>query len=41
MIGNLKVEMQPPVLCKGLPKPADFAALDALADSIAAKHAAL
>ncbi len=41
MIGNLKVEMLPPVLCKGLPKPADFAALDALADSIAAKHAAL
>ncbi|MBN1609752.1 MAG: FprA family A-type flavoprotein [Polyangiaceae bacterium] len=41
MIPNLKVELLPQVLCKGLPNAADFAALDALAESIAAKHAAL
>ena len=34
-------ELLPPVLVKGLPKSADFAAIDALAESIAAKHAAL
>jgi len=41
MIPNLKVEVIPPVLCKGVPKAADFEALDKLADVIAAKHAAL
>jgi flavorubredoxin len=40
LITNLKVELLPPVLCKGQPKPADFAALEALAETIAAKHAA-
>jgi flavorubredoxin len=38
MISNLKVEVLDPVLCKGLPKEQDLQALDALADSIAAKH---
>ena len=41
LMANLKVELLPPVLCKGRPNAADFAALDALAESIAAKHAAL
>ncbi len=39
-IGNLKVEVLDPVLCVGLPKPETYAALDQLADSIAAKHKA-
>jgi flavorubredoxin len=38
MIPNLKVEILEPVLCKGLPKEADFKALDGLADAIAQKH---
>ena len=38
MIPNLKVEIIPPVYCKGLPKEADFKALDNLADTIAQKH---
>ncbi|MFO7802863.1 MAG: FprA family A-type flavoprotein [Desulfovermiculus sp.] len=38
MISNLKVEVLDPVLCKGLPKEQELQALDALADSIAAKH---
>ena len=37
-IPNLKVEIMDPVLCKGLPKEADFEALDALATAIAQKH---
>jgi len=41
MVPNLKVEMIPPVVCKGAPKPADFEALDRLAEAIAAKHAQL
>jgi len=35
---NLKVELLPTVIAKGLPKTADFEALDALAGTIAAKH---
>ncbi|MEN6560400.1 MAG: FprA family A-type flavoprotein [Acidobacteriota bacterium] len=35
---NLKVEILPPVIARGLPKPADEEALDALAAVIAAKH---
>jgi flavorubredoxin len=35
---SLKVEFLPSVIAKGLPKAADFEALDALAGSIAAKH---
>jgi flavorubredoxin len=37
-IPNLKVELLAPVIAKGLPKPADLAAVDALAETIAAKH---
>lgn len=35
---NLKVELLPSVIAKGLPKPADLQDLEALADVIAAKH---
>jgi flavorubredoxin len=38
MLPNLKVEVIPPVLCKGYPKEADFKALDNLAHTIAQKH---
>jgi len=38
MIPNLKVEILPPVLCKGYPGADDFKALDELADGVAAKH---
>jgi len=38
LIPNLKVEILSPVLCKGLPRESDFAALDELAAAIAAKH---
>jgi len=38
MIPNLKAEILPPVYCKGHPRESDFAALRALADTIAAKH---
>ena len=38
MIPNLKVEVLPPVLCKGFPREADFKALDNLANTIAEKH---
>jgi len=38
MIPNLKVEVLEPVLSKGVPKEADFRALDTLADTIAEKH---
>jgi flavorubredoxin len=35
---NLKVELLPSVIAKGLPKPADLEAIDNLAETIAAKH---
>ena len=38
MMPNLKVEILPPVLCKGFPREADLKALDKLADTIAQKH---
>jgi len=41
MIPNLKVEVLPPVLCKGAPKEADFTALDELARAIGEKHSDL
>jgi flavorubredoxin len=41
MLSGLKTEILPPVLCKGLPKQADFLALDALAEAIAARHQTL
>jgi len=41
MIPNLKVELLPPVICRGLPREGDFAAVENLAETIAQKHAAL
>ena len=38
MISNLKVEILEPVVVKGLPKEADFKALDRLAEEILNKH---
>lgn len=38
LMSNLKVELLEPVLAKGHPKDADFAAIDKLADAILAKH---
>jgi flavorubredoxin len=39
LIPNLKVEVIPPVLCKGAPRADDLGALDALAGEIARRHA--
>ena len=41
MIGNLKVEILPPVIVKGCPKGDDFKALDRLADDILSRHKAI
>lgn len=41
MVGGLKVELLPNVLSKGMPRQVEFEAVDALAETIAAKHAAL
>lgn len=41
MIPNLKVELLPPVLCKGAARVADYQSLDSLAQAIAERHAAL
>jgi len=38
LLGNLKVELLDPVLCKGFPREMDFQALDGLASAIAQKH---
>jgi hypothetical protein len=38
MVPNLKVEVLDPVLAKGLPSQKEYAALDNLANVIAAKH---
>ena len=38
MTANLKVEVLEPVLCKGVPRAADFDALNRLAEAIAQKH---
>jgi flavorubredoxin len=40
IIPNLKVEVLAPVLCKGLPHPEDYKALEKLAATIAQKHKA-
>ena len=37
-VASLKAELISPVACKGVPKEADYAALDALADAISQKH---
>jgi flavorubredoxin len=41
MLSGLKLETLPPVLCKGLPREADFQSLDELANCIAEKHATM
>jgi flavorubredoxin len=41
MMPKLKVEFLEPVLAKGMPRAEDYARLDALADTIAEKHAGL
>lgn len=38
LIPNLKVEIIPPVLCKGQPREPDYEALEKLADTIVQKH---
>jgi flavorubredoxin len=38
LLSNMKVELIPPVVAKGLPRDADFVALDNLAEQILAKH---
>lgn len=38
MVPNLEVEVIPPVLCKGYPTASEFASLDRLAETIAARH---
>ncbi|RJS74288.1 FprA family A-type flavoprotein, partial [Methanophagales archaeon] len=38
MLPNLKLEILEPVVIKGVPKEADFGALDRLADEIMNKH---
>jgi flavorubredoxin len=41
LIPNLKVEIIPPVLCKGLPRENDYKSLDTLADAISQRHKVL
>jgi len=41
MITSFKPEIIPPVYARGLPKEADYAALDNLAETISQKHKAL
>jgi flavorubredoxin len=41
MLPNLKVELLEAVMVKGMPRDEDYAAVDALADAIAARHAEL
>jgi hypothetical protein len=38
MLPGLKVEVLPPVFCRGLPREADLAAVDQMANAIAARH---
>jgi flavorubredoxin len=41
LIAGLKVELFDPLMCKGLPTPAELAAVDKLAETIRARHVAL
>lgn len=41
MLGNLKLELFPTIMVKGLPRPEDFKRLEALADQIVLKHETL
>ena len=38
LIPNLKVEVLPPLLCRGLPREKEFAAIDGLAQTILERH---
>jgi flavorubredoxin len=38
LVPNLKVEIIPPVICKGQPREVDYQALEKLAETIAQKH---
>jgi flavorubredoxin len=38
LIPNLKVEIIPPVICKGQPRETDYQALEKLAETIVQKH---
>ncbi len=38
LVPNLKVEILPPVICKGQPREVDYQALEKLAETIAQKH---
>ncbi len=41
MLSNLKAEILPPVIVRGMPKAADFQAVEALAETVASRHRAL
>jgi flavorubredoxin len=41
VISRADIEILAPILCKGLPRDADFAALDSLAESVATRHRSL
>ena len=41
LVPNLKVELLPPVICRGKPRPSDLEAVEALAAAIAEKHRGL
>lgn len=41
LVPNLKVEVLPPVLCRGIPREADLGALDRLAEAVAGRHKGL
>jgi hypothetical protein len=38
LVPNLKLEVLPGVVVKGMPRPEDFRAVDELAETIARKH---
>jgi hypothetical protein len=38
LMPNLKAEILPPVIAKGMPKASDFQAIDDLAETISRKH---
>jgi hypothetical protein len=38
LVPNLKVEIIPPVICKGQPRDIDYQALEKLAETIVQKH---
>jgi hypothetical protein len=40
-LGDLELELFDPVMCKGMPRAADYEALDRLAAAIALRHESL